>query len=124
MAAMRILVLDDEIFVGLEIGDLVESLGHEVVGPVTTIDDARSAVARSAIDLGILDVNLGRGQTSEEVARRLHEAGVPVMFVTAADPGDIGYAQPDDPIIPKPLSRGAIAQAIGRLAERRNRDRP
>lgn len=112
---MRVLVLDDEIFVAMEIGDLVESLGHEVVGPVTTIEDARDVVSRASVDLGILDVNLGRGVTSEEVARRLHEQGVPVMFVTATDPREIGYARAEDPIIPKPLSRGAVAKAINRV---------
>lgn len=77
----RILVLEDEFLIALTIEDDLHDRGAIVVGP---LHDASSAVAAAdegpALAGAILDVRLGRGETSMPVAHRLVAAGVPVVL--------------------------------------------
>ena len=124
----RILVLDDEVLVGIEISDYIEELGHEVSGPFTSDKAAAQAIARDNPDLALLDVNLGDGKTSEPVAKALRDADIPIIYVTATNPREIEYRDENDRVVGKPFSRtaliGAIRQALSRLEaeERRSMD--
>lgn len=118
----RILVLDDEVLVGIEISDYLEELGHEVSGPYTSDQAAKQAIDRDHPDLALLDVNLGDGKTSEPVARALHEADIPIIYVTASNPREIEYRADKDRVVGKPLNRtaliAAIRQALAKLEAR------
>jgi hypothetical protein len=46
------------------ISDTLNEMGHIVVGPVRTIDDALTMIDKEMIDLALLDINLGAGKTS------------------------------------------------------------
>jgi PAS domain S-box-containing protein len=82
----RILVVEDEPLVGMELADALENAGFRVLGPVATNDDALALVAEHGCDGAVLDVNLGR-ETSEPLARKFAAEGVPFVTLTgyAAD---------------------------------------
>lgn len=77
-----ILILDDEFLVGLALADEFEASGFEVVGPYSNAEDATDSIEEQLPDAAILDFNLGRGETSEELAQRLKQHGVPFVFLT------------------------------------------
>src|SRR5262249_25392977 len=80
----RILVVEDEAVVALDVEDRLRRLGHEVVG---TADSAASALALPAEvrpDLVLMDIALRDGADGIAAAERLRaELAVPVVFVTA-----------------------------------------
>jgi DNA-binding NtrC family response regulator len=80
----RILVVEDEAVVALDVEDRLRRLGHEVVG---TADSSASALAQAAEvrpDLVLMDIALRDGGDGIAAAERLRaELAVPVVFVTA-----------------------------------------
>ena len=80
----RILVVEDEAVVALDVEDRLRRLGHQVVG---TADSSASALALAAEvrpDLVLMDIALRDGSDGIAAAERLRaELAVPVVFVTA-----------------------------------------
>lgn len=77
----RILIVEDEPFVVIELVEAVERSGGAVVGPVPTVAEALALLDQHKIDAAILDVQLLDGETSP-VALRLIEQGTPLVFQT------------------------------------------
>ncbi|HEX7853620.1 MAG TPA: PAS domain S-box protein [Sphingobium sp.] len=111
-ASHRILVVEDEFIVGLSLAATLENSGFEVLGPVCTVDEALELLAQERCALAILDVNLGRDETSERLAKWLKDEGVP-FFVTS------GYSADQRPAVmrgvpsfSKPVGARAILSAV------------
>jgi len=81
-AKARILIVDDEALTALALAGEFEGDGFEVVGPYSNAEDAMAAVAEDLPDAAFLDVNLGQGRTSFDLAAMLLEKEVPVTFLT------------------------------------------
>jgi len=77
----RVLVIEDEVIVGMLLEDMLDELGCEVAAVSTHIEEAVQLARTLEIDLAILDVNLG-GKQSFPVADVLKNRGVPFMFAT------------------------------------------
>ena len=114
--SIRVLVLDDEPMILMDIEDCLTEAGFT---PVTarTADRAMKAIGTAAPDVALLDVNLGHGETCEAVARYLHGQGVPFALHT----GDLDrqgelVRQLDVPILPKPSSMDDIVKQVRRLS--------
>ena len=77
----RILVVEDEFLIAMEVEDVLRALGAEVVGPFGRLAPALGAVKKEVLDGAVLDVRLD-GETSEQVAAELVSRGVPVLLTT------------------------------------------
>src|SRR5215470_3120097 len=80
-ARSRILVIEDEALVALQLQADLESVGHTVVGPARSLQAGLSLAKDEAIDLALVDVSLGR-ETSAPIADELIARKVPFAFVT------------------------------------------
>lgn len=79
----RILIVEDEMLVALEVEAVLEDLGHEVVGIAPDLQTAMK-LAESPLDLALVDLNLRDGLTGPEIGARLSaDKGAAVLFVTA-----------------------------------------
>jgi PAS domain S-box-containing protein len=87
----RILVVEDEAVVAIEIAQVLVKAGFDVVGPARTANQALQLVNEIGCDAAVLDVNLG-SETSERVALRLIERGTP--FITLS-----GYSKEQHPLL-------------------------
>ena len=120
----RILVIEDEALVAMELRFVLEDLGHEVVG---TAADARTAlrlVQESEVDLALVDIHLSDGPTGIDLGRELgQELGVTVLFMTA-NPGMVrnGVAGTIG-VLSKPTDERAVQTAVD-YALRRRAGRP
>ena len=108
---LRILVVEDEIMIALLLEDMLATLGHTVVGPVSRVDKALEMVASEALDVAILDVNLN-GREVYPVAETLAARGIPFIFATGY--GDVGLSTRfrDRPILSKPFDRNTLHALI------------
>jgi two-component sensor histidine kinase len=79
--ASRILVIEDEALVALQLQADLESAGHQVVGPARSLQAGMTLAEREEIDVALIDVSLGR-ETSAPIADRLLARNVPFAFVT------------------------------------------
>ncbi|WP_426026810.1 response regulator [Brevundimonas sp. TWP2-3-4b2] len=98
----RILVIEDEALVAMELRFVLEDLGHQVIGTVADARSARRLVQESEVDLALVDIHLSDGPTGIALGRELaQELGVTVLFMTA-NPG---------------MVRNGVAGAIGVLSK-------
>jgi DNA-binding response OmpR family regulator len=79
----RILIVEDDALLALDLKGHMERAGFSVVGPAASASKALALLAEAGCDAAILDVHLGRGQTSEPVAQELRSRGTPFVTVTA-----------------------------------------
>jgi DNA-binding response OmpR family regulator len=77
----RVLLVEDEFMIGLDIGQQLADAGFEVVGPATSVAKALKFVAEPGCDVAVLDVNLGN-ETSEPIASKLQASGKPFIVLT------------------------------------------
>jgi len=77
-----VLVVEDDFIVAFDMQTLLEEHGAQVLGPASTLDEARAALARSTPQLAVLDVNLN-GEFVFPFGLELQSAGVPFVFATA-----------------------------------------
>jgi CheY-like chemotaxis protein len=114
-ASRRVLVVEDEWLVAMLLEDMLAELGHVVVGPVATLDDALTAVQQDGFDLALLDMNLN-GQSATSVADRLADRGIPFACTTGYGRTDLDERFRGRPILHKPFGlkdlEAVIAQAL------------
>jgi CheY-like chemotaxis protein len=86
----RILILDDEMLIALELESIVRDLGFDVLGPVGDVEAALSMARQEQIDAAVLDIHLNGNSTSYPVAEALESRRIPFMFVTGIDKRRLG----------------------------------
>ena len=115
----RILVVEDENFLAMELAWIVEDAGYSVVGPERSVAETRQVLASKAVDLALLDVNLG-GELVFPVSKMLDTLGIPFVFITSNSPW-VPAEYRHRPLMTKPLRPEALLALIPRvLAERAN----
>lgn len=90
--ACRILVVEDEGLVALEIETFLAGAGHEVVGTAAEREGALALARAEPPDLAIVDIRLSGGDSGLDLAADLAALGVPVLFVTGNCPRESGRA--------------------------------
>jgi len=109
---MRVLVVEDEPIVAMLLEDYLIELGHDVVGPVSTVADALAHIAGAPFDFAVLDINLS-GERSDAVAAALDAIRRPYIFATGY--GRHGLPEGSDRIVlQKPYRLDQIADALAR----------
>jgi len=116
----RILVVEDEILVALELEATAQDLGHEVIGIAADTETALRLAPHA--DIALVDVNLRDGETGPAIGRRLaQDYGVTVVFVTA-NPGQLGDGVPGAlGVVSKPCDERVTAQVISFAQAHRGR---
>ncbi|MEM5516329.1 response regulator [Henriciella sp. AS95] len=84
--ALKVLVVEDELLIGMDLVMELEDWGYDANGPHKSVAEALSEIEQFAPDVAILDVNLGNGVTSMPIAKKLKEANIPFVFLTGYDP--------------------------------------
>ena len=104
---VNVLIVEDEAIVAMDLMDIVESIGHTVVGPCHSAKTGEQFARTEAIDFAFLDINLGRGQTSENVAALLAQREIPFVFLSAYTRETVPFVG-SHPILAKPYSEDMI----------------
>jgi DNA-binding response OmpR family regulator len=107
----RILIVEDEILVAMELEAVLEDLGYESAGIAPDLDTARTYFDLP-LDLALVDLNLRDGLTGPQIAEKLCAKGVPVIFVTA-NPRQIGDGIAGTiGVITKPTDTATVQAAV------------
>jgi PAS domain S-box-containing protein len=113
----RILVVEDEALIALELCDALSKLGWEVAGPASSIEEAVQILANAPLpDIAILDVNLG-GHLVYPLAERLLAQNVPMVFCTGYEQLDFHEQFRDCPIVRKPVNVPFLMSELRRLRQ-------
>ena len=113
---MRLLLVEDEPFIALDLELLVQSAGHEVVGVADSFDSAIDMAERATPDAALVDINLRDGMTGLQISRALAQgSGVTVGFVTGNPeqiPADFAGAVA---VVEKPFSQQGVEELLAIL---------
>jgi two-component system, response regulator PdtaR len=121
---LRILIVEDEILIALELESLLQDAGYD---PVAIAANSAEAVALGRSlrpDIAFVDIHLADGPTGAEVARALAQGGeTKVLFMTANAkrvPSDLAGAWG---VISKPYTERIVLDALRFVEERLGRIR-
>ena len=65
---LKVLIVEDEALLAMELESLVEEAGHSVVGWATSSAEAKAMVDSTEADIAFVDIHLTDGPTGVEVA--------------------------------------------------------
>jgi DNA-binding response OmpR family regulator len=107
---VRILILEDDPFIALDLQAIVEGEGHEVVGVFDTLAEAREHLG-DGFDFALLDIDVSDGK-SFDLAASLLDRRVPFAFVSASRPSELPAHLRNVSFIPKPVEESSILRFI------------
>jgi DNA-binding response OmpR family regulator len=84
MAALSVLVVEDDTMIGMLLAEVLEEMGYDVCPIAATEDDAVETAVRCKPGLMIVDEYLREGSGSSAVARILVAGPVPCVFISGA----------------------------------------
>ena len=114
LAGRRILVVEDEMLVLLNIEDMLADLGCESVSVAATVGQAMALIETQTFDAAMVDVNLS-GANSYPVADALSERGVPFVFSTGYSRQSVKEGYRDRPLMGKPYRSAELGEILARL---------
>jgi CheY-like chemotaxis protein len=112
----RILIVEDDALIALDLQQTIEELGAAVIGRAAHTRDAIALTARHRPDVVLMDIRLAGGSDGIDAAhgiRRLHN--VPIIFITGnSDPGtrDRVLAFADVDLLNKPIDHSRLRSLL------------
>jgi CheY-like chemotaxis protein len=107
---MRVLILEDDPFIGLDLQGIVEGEGHEVVGVHRSLAEARKRLS-DVFEFAFLDIDVLDGK-SFELASALRDRKIPFAFVSGSNRNELPAKFRDAHFISKPFSESAIVRLL------------
>lgn len=116
---MVILIVEDQAVIGLAIAMELQDAGHEILGPVTTIEAAERLAHEAHPALALIDIDLQRHGDGIDLARSLRSASnIQTLFITgrpiaARANADLALGVIEKPFVSSEIPRSiAVLQAI------------
>jgi PAS domain S-box-containing protein len=110
----RLLVVEDEPLVALDMIGCLEEAGAEMAAPIGTVKEALQIIDSAPFDGALLDGNL-RGQKVDEVAAALTRRNIPFLFVSGYGRESLPRAFRNAAVLSKPFSPEGLVEAAARL---------
>lgn len=115
---LKVLIVEDEALLAMELESLIEEAGHSVVGWAISSDEAKAMVGTSKADIAFVDIHLSDGPTGLDVAEHIRRSGQPMVVFMTANPkripenfvGAVG-------VIAKPYTMNGVMSALRYLQE-------
>lgn len=110
----RVLVIEDEPIIAMDIESIVRDLGHEVTGVAVTRDEAVRLADETKPGLVLADIQLADDSSGIDAVKDiLNKFTVPVIFITAFPERLLTGDRPEPTfLITKPFERATVKAAI------------
>jgi DNA-binding response OmpR family regulator len=111
----RVLIVEDEYLIAMNIEDQLTDEGHTVVAIASSANEAFSAAEAQKIDFATVDINLRDGATGPGIAAKLAvDYGISILFVTS-DTSKVPSGRPEYlGVVCKPCSAASLTEALSR----------
>ncbi|MBV9550699.1 MAG: response regulator [Alphaproteobacteria bacterium] len=113
--ASKVLIIEDEPIIALDLENLVSELGHKVVAIAATRDEAVAKAHSERPGLVLADINLGEGGSGiDAVSEILASFDIPVIFITAYPEKLLTGERPEPTyLIAKPFLPETVQATVG-----------
>ncbi|WP_298090053.1 hypothetical protein [uncultured Sphingomonas sp.] len=109
VSGRRVLVVEDDYFLAMDLSSMLKDRGAEVLGPVANVADALTCV-RDGLDAAVLDFRLGE-ETSRPIAEELTRGGIPYIYLTGSPP-EVGTSHGAAAVCAKPAADREVLDAL------------
>lgn len=119
---LRVMIVEDEMLLALDLEDMLLDAGHTVIGQASDMPQAIALAEKvgGGVDVAIMDVNLARGTNGVETAAALRQRwNIPSLFVSGnLDERTRAEAQQWQPIgfVGKPYSEREVLSSLMQVA--------
>jgi DNA-directed RNA polymerase specialized sigma24 family protein len=112
--ATDVLIIEDEVLIALDLEQLVENLGHRVIGIARTRAEALAMTKTRRPGLILADIQLADGSSGlEAVNDLLNSFAVPVIFITAHPERFLTGERPEPAfLIAKPYQQSTVSALV------------
>ncbi len=117
----RILVVERQAVVALDLQRILREAGYRVVGPASTAGEVRRLVDRGAIDGAIVDLDLAPAAATA-IADLLERAGIPAVLLSGAALEALPDRHRDRPLVHKPYTGAGLVTALRQALEKAGAD--
>ena len=107
----RVLIVEDEIMLAMNLQDMLTDLGYQVVGIATRMEKALALATDGAIDFAIVDINLA-GTLSFPVADILRQRAIPFLFASGYGTQGLIENYAGEYVLTKPFGARELERAI------------
>lgn len=112
LSGQRILIVEDETLLALDLEEILKGWGAEVLGPVPSVEKALQVLSDERPDAATLDMNL-RGDSSHPVAAALVSRDIPFVFVSGYSEADSRvHAIREARVVKKPYREADLFEAL------------
>lgn len=116
MPFLRILLVEDEFLIALDLEEILQDAGHAVVGIASTAADAFRIARDMSPDLAFVDFDLFDGRSGLHIAKTFAQSGGPLPVFITANPA-AGSFEAGAGLIAKPFAPDDVVLAAAYLAE-------
>lgn len=117
LQGVRVLLVENQMIVAMQIEDMLRAAGCDVVGPVDTLQAAITLAHEEALDAVVLDVNLD-GEKVYPAAEELQARGIPFILATGYGESTLPEKWRDQPRLSKPFRREQLEQLLSSVVRR------
>lgn len=115
---LRILLLEDEVLIAMDVEQLCRDHGASEVTIVRDLAELDRERVETGFDAAIVDLMLG-GVSTLDFARQLHSRKIPFVFASGhSDIGEIEQEFPDVVLVSKPYSGIDLVEAVAKSCGR------
>lgn len=114
LTGLRVLVVEDQMIVAMDVEGMLVSFGCVVVGPVARLHCAIRMAHEEALDAAILDVNLD-GVSVDPLVQELQARGVPIILTTGYGASTLPVTLRDLPCLEKPITDTELEAGLNKL---------
>ena len=116
MNDLKILIVEDEPIVALDIERTLVNLGYSITDSVANYDDAMSSVSSDTPDIIFMDINLADSKSGIEIVKEIKKTNdIPIIYLTAfSDDETMQEAIQTNPVnyLLKPFKREDLKSSI------------
>jgi len=109
--SIRVLVVDDEALIALDVAQQLTDAGYEVIGPATSVAGALQLLRKHGCDAAVLDARLG-DETSETIAQELQVIGKPFVVLSGYSSEHLTSKFGNAPLLSKPPRGNLLIAAL------------
>lgn len=121
--SLRILIVEDDILIAMDLAELLIAQGHEICAAVETEREAVEAARNSSPGLIIVDAHLAEGCGISAMQTILSQGFVPHLYVSG-DPRSILEMLPQAIVVDKPFTLHALEKAMTKACLQSALDQP
>jgi DNA-binding response OmpR family regulator len=111
LSGLKVLVVEDEPLVAMDLQDVLRDAGCTVVGPALSLKQGMRLIEEEAVDGAVLDVNLG-DEMVFPLADVLAERSIPFVYVTGYE-RLLRTCNHGCPVLQKPYNSQQLLKIVG-----------